>query len=384
MKLKFLSIGLMLTICAVKTQAQEAYIQNKISPAQNPGNFNIYGHGHALRLVAVDTFSNNTGGNVLYGFNKLDATWNGIRWGMGIVGNETGVNGIGSDFGIWSYNNNSTWKSTGFYINRNTGNVGIGTMAPTSKLHVQGGNLQVFNDPNQLAYVTIGTAPSVRWSLIRRASNDSVQGYGLTVFEDNTAEIPGSGGPRMHFSPGGNVGIGLTTPEARLHIAYGQQTIKLGVGTNTSGYALEIGANDNGVNLTNNSTVRGYNFTNARGRLMTIDSIGNVRIGGHGYSSHKLSVNGSAIFTKAVVKAYANWPDFVFEDDYRLQPIEEVMSFVKEHKHLPGIPSAKEVAEKGQDLGEMNAKLLQKVEELTLYIAEMKKEIDALKADRKK
>ncbi len=137
------------------------------------------------------------------------------------------------------------------------------------------------------------------------------------------------------------------------------------------------------MNFSLNTNVRGFNFVTTRGRLFTIDSVGNVRIGDHAPNGYKLSVNGSAIFTKAVVKAYANWPDFVFEEDFKLQPIEEVMAYVKENKHLPGIPSAKEVAEKGQDLGEMNAKLLQKIEELTLYIAEMKKEIDALKAERK-
>lgn len=137
------------------------------------------------------------------------------------------------------------------------------------------------------------------------------------------------------------------------------------------------------MNFSLNSNIRGFNFVTTRGKLFTIDSVGNVRIGSNVPSTYKLAVNGSAIFTKVVVKTYANWPDFVFEKDYKLQPIEEVISFVKEHKHLPGIPSAKEVAENGQDVGEMNAKLLQKIEELTLYIADMKKEIDALKAEKK-
>lgn len=141
--------------------------------------------------------------------------------------------------------------------------------------------------------------------------------------------------------------------------------------------------NDDGMNFSLNSNVRGFNFVTTRGKLFTIDSVGNVRIGSDVPSAYKLAVNGNAIFTKVVVKNYANWPDFVFEKDYKLQPIEEVMAFVKTNKHLPGIPSAKEVAENGHDVGDMNAKLLQKIEELTLYIAEMKKEIDALKADRK-
>ncbi|MCL2290276.1 MAG: hypothetical protein FWC34_06155 [Bacteroidetes bacterium] len=73
------------------------------------------------------------------------------------------------------------------------------------------------------------------------------------------------------------------------------------------------------------------------------------------------------------------WPDFVFENDYELRPLNEVEQFIIENKHLPNVPSAAEVEANGINLGEMNAILLQKVEELTLYIIQMQKEIDELK-----
>ncbi|MNU07544.1 hypothetical protein D3C72_2531870 [compost metagenome] len=71
----------------------------------------------------------------------------------------------------------------------------------------------------------------------------------------------------------------------------------------------------------------------------------------------------------------ANWPDFVFAKDYKIHSLQETEKHIKQHGHLPGIPSAEEVKANGIDLGEMNAKLLEKVEELTLHLIEKDKEI---------
>jgi hypothetical protein len=67
----------------------------------------------------------------------------------------------------------------------------------------------------------------------------------------------------------------------------------------------------------------------------------------------------------------------VFEKDYELQPLNEVEQYINEHKHLPNIPSAKEVETDGLNLGEMNKLLLQKVEELTLHLIEQQKVLEA-------
>jgi hypothetical protein len=73
------------------------------------------------------------------------------------------------------------------------------------------------------------------------------------------------------------------------------------------------------------------------------------------------------------------WADYVFEDTYRLLPLSELQRYIAQHKHLPDVPSAKELAEKGLEVGEMQKIQMQKIEELTLYLLEQKKEIDALK-----
>ena len=77
-----------------------------------------------------------------------------------------------------------------------------------------------------------------------------------------------------------------------------------------------------------------------------------------------------------------DWSDFVFDDGYRLMPLGEVERYIEANRHLPDIPSAQEVEENGVDVGEMNKLLLQKVEELTLYIIDLQKQIDELKSKK--
>ena len=109
---------------------------------------------------------------------------------------------------------------------------------------------------------------------------------------------------------------------------------------------------------------------------------GNVAIGTTSVpTGYHFAVDGKMIAEEIEVKMSDNWADFVFEQDYMLQPLDDIETFIKEHKHLPEIPSADEVQEKGVNLGEMQVKLLKKVEELTLYMIELKKENKAMKEE---
>ena len=76
------------------------------------------------------------------------------------------------------------------------------------------------------------------------------------------------------------------------------------------------------------------------------------------------------------------WPDYVFGDTYRLMTLEETEQYIRDNGHLPDVPSAAEVEEEGLSLGEMNKVLMQKVEELTLHVIELQKQIDELKRER--
>ena len=101
-------------------------------------------------------------------------------------------------------------------------------------------------------------------------------------------------------------------------------------------------------------------------------------------SGYALSVNGKGIFTEVRVLEFANWPDYVFKPEYKLKTLEEVNSFIKENGHLPNIPSAEEVKEDGILLGDMNKNLLEKIEELTLYMIQTNEQIKELKSENVK
>ncbi|MBW8683466.1 hypothetical protein [Chitinophaga rhizophila] len=110
-------------------------------------------------------------------------------------------------------------------------------------------------------------------------------------------------------------------------------------------------------------------------------SDGNVGIGTTTLGTYKLAVNGT-IGAKKVKVTQAGWADYVFNDEYILPSLDSVEQFIKKNRHLPEIPSEAEVISDGQDVGEMNKLLLKKVEELTLYLIEMRKELEVIKGKR--
>lgn len=118
-------------------------------------------------------------------------------------------------------------------------------------------------------------------------------------------------------------------------------------------------------------------FKTAGSDRLVIEHDGNVGIGTTD-PKNKLSVNGT-IWAQEVKVMLDDAADWVFEDDYELRSLVEVETFIKDNKHLPDVPSADEFREQDMNVAEMNNKLLQKIEELTLYLIEQNKEIELLK-----
>jgi hypothetical protein len=188
----------------------------------------------------------------------------------------------------------------------------------------------------------------------------------------------------MRISHAGNVGIGNNAPTAKLEITGGPiwtsngwlKSIKL-----QSGAAIQLSATNAkfGFGATDNDGLFFFSSptddaSQSASYIMSMRANGNVGIGTLN-PGEKLSVNGN-IKAREVQVTTNGWSDFVFDKGYVLPTLAETEKHIKEKGHLPGIPSAAEVEKNGIELGEMNKKLLQKIEELTLYLIEMKKEND--------
>lgn len=196
----------------------------------------------------------------------------------------------------------------------------------------------------------------------------------------------------------GKVGIATTTPQANADITTTSSTMLLPNDSGSTNTAiLRVGYYSHswaGVQLDmgiyNHSVSQGSGYPawiQARNpvdysinrNLLLNPNGGNIGIGTTNPQS-KLAVNGT-ITSKEVVVTIDGWSDFVFNKNYKLKNLEEVESFIKENNHLPDIPSESEVLENGIHLGEMDAKVLQKIEELTLYMIEMDKRINSLETE---
>jgi len=271
--------------------------------------------------------------------------------------------------GLISYQQQWTGSGTTGYLWR-AGNVGIGTSIGSAPLSVYqatalGLPLNSYSIIRQLGGLTgpnVGNSNRFYNSIwLRKVLDGDNTWYGTLLHDgisiDGSYNIPGSTtrtwwerNPSVNTQSWGDLGNTYMTLNAG----------NLGIGTTVPSQKLEV----NGTTLSNVVWIgSGINSTNSSGYL--------------------LAVNGSAIFNKVVVKLYP-WADYVFEKNYKLQSLDSLKTYINQNKHLPGIPSTDEMKKKdGVDVGDMQTKLLQKVEELTLYILDLQKQIDELKKEKK-
>jgi hypothetical protein len=190
----------------------------------------------------------------------------------------------------------------------------------------------------------------------------------------------------------GNVGIGTASPSEKLEIVNSGSSVALKVrhATEHASWGISIMQSDN---LSGLIACNGRDFKIEPGwdKTLTLGSPemtggggkvifpgGNVGIGTLNPDA-KLTVKGTIHANEVRVDLNVAGPDYVFEPTYHLKPLSEIETYIKANKHLPEVPSAKEMEANGVQLGEMNMLLLKKVEELTLYVIELKKENESVK-----
>jgi hypothetical protein len=307
------------------------------------------------------------------------------------------------------------------------GKVGIGITTPNHLLHVNGGDLFVQSSSGLIRF---GYQGANEWQMATTGAGADLRWYTTT---DGGATIT----PRHYFSQNGDMGVGGFSgpgvPQARLDVIGSGNTFatnsfmlrnqigdtlmrmrddgRLGIGYNGSNYGRTVNIGGTGVNFyTANEIAFGgavfptdtslviWSNSGANNYLVMQPSWGNAGIGTYtpnaklhvngtqligsnssriatGYS---LSVDGKIIAEDVTIQNSTAWPDYVFSNTYQLMPLDELEKSIEKNKHLPNIPAAAVVEKEGIKLGEMNKKLMEKVEELTLYIIDINKKNELL------
>ncbi|TCI85338.1 hypothetical protein [Tenacibaculum sp. M341] len=266
--------------------------------------------------------------------------------------------------------------------------VGIGTTNPKAKLDVEGGivskAIKTKNSNTDFNHFTrVGGGAAVYINQVSTDETKPILRLSSGIYEPNK-------NVRFTFENNGNLGIGTLKPLSKLSIGYTEGVSQIGFKRKDGAESFFMRVNENKQLLLRNTSGGGdYNFqSNVAGKgmksvLFLEGANGNVGIGTVTPGEWKLAVNGK-IKTKEIKVSLDGWSDFVFYDNYKLPTLDEVENHIAENGHLKDIPSAKEVEKNGIFLGEMDSKLLQKIEELTLYTIQQQKEIKALKKQNAK
>lgn len=271
------------------------------------------------------------------------------------------------------------------------GNVGIGTHSPIAKLDIDGTvriapfavepgqHKIIFADEE--GFLFTDNIPLYD-NLGNHTAEQDIITNGNWIKHSESEESEG-----IFISDANKVGIGTSMPLAMLDvrsagetgiIAMSSQAQNSGFWAANSIFAYGFGVDSEGVghiSANMNSPVNIINFF-SNGKI----AIGNATplVG----TSHRLFVEGGITSEEVVINSLnenREWPDYVLKEGYDLLPLTDLKDFINVNGHLPNVVTADDVNQKGQNLGEINIMLLEKIEELTLYLLKQQEEIDELK-----
>jgi hypothetical protein len=287
-----------------------------------------------------------------------------------------------SGYGQWDEN------GTKVYLSDEGDSVGIGTNNPLGKLHISSGTsgdavlyieadtdnnnesdnpIIIFRQDGGIDESAIGQVDGNNFLQFK----NSVSGGGITFWTGATNGYTNAI-ERMRIKYDGNIGIGTTDPIYPLDVISSSNSIHGRTTGGETNFGVYGDAHGSGYGLVGSSTsgraIYTYTPSGYAGYFDGPKSYfsGDVGIGTTNPQS-ELAVNGT-ITTKRVTVTETGWSDFVFADDYKLMPLSDLSHYIKANNSLPGIPTEKEVMKNGVDVGDMQAKFLEKIEELTLYM----------------
>ena len=266
----------------------------------------------------------------------------------------------------------------------NNGRVGIGVQNPADKFHIwdqthPSMRLSGSGYTGQLSVATSAgfySPTATPGDVVLRSLNSNVVLYAPNGEISFATEPSNGANTKMTIESDGDVGIGMAPGTAKLAVAgsaFAEDGFFFG-GINK----VNIAPDGPGIAFKGRGFAGEYTmvYQNYLYNQVNIGYNPRQRVNGN----YLLTVDGEILAEGITIQNSTSWPDYVFEDDYDLRSLEEVDAFVQENKHLPGVPSAKEV-EDGVSVGEMQRVLLEKVEELTLYMIEQDKELDAMRTE---
>lgn len=234
--------------------------------------------------------------------------------------------------------------------------MGLGITDPQEKLHIVGGNvlLNSFNPSIKLQQAAVDKG------FIDLSSDD----FRLGTLAGNTGgsvRVRVNGQERMNISPDGTMNL-VNGLDASL---------------SSNGYLMIGSTSGSNLVIDNNEIISRSN--GLASTLILQNDGGSVRIGNVAVpTGYKFAINGKMLCEELRVKLAGNWPDYVFKNNYKLLPLSELRKFIAQNNHLPNIPTALTVESEGLEVGDMQKKLLEKVEELTLYILQLEERLNRL------
>ncbi|MBV8328831.1 hypothetical protein [Chryseobacterium sp.] len=393
--------------------------ENNYVDGNSSYNFTIDVNGaiNRFRIRAVQTFG--VADQALKVFIKIRSVNKNDAWtALDVRGNNPTslpLQPMTNEWNLWVGNLTSSESAKVALKVNKEGNIGIGTEAPKTKLDVRGTVFAGNGDGTQG-----NTAMAIRyedgsvnnWGSLR-SSAETYMSYGVKadpytglkwlsssgVFPRfNTAVVAGYEGIKflssgykqtaldlpvdmaelMRISPNGNVGIGTESPQQKLDV---RGSIVSQVASNEGGAFFLQNPNKTAAGTAHQWAI--YNMTGGYGNGL---QFWNYSVdGAYGPKLFLSDAGNMALYgkieAKDVVITATPTADHVFAADYNLRDMGDLEKFITEKSHLPEIPSAQEMTDSGLSVGDFQIKLLQKIEELTLYMISMKKEIDVLKAN---